>query len=54
MAMHRMSKSKAQMIVQIAVLMLLLISLINYKGGAGIWRIKQAQTGTNDRFSAFR
>jgi hypothetical protein len=32
------------MIVQIAVLVLLLISLINYKGAAGIWRIQQAQT----------
>ena len=32
------------MIVQIAVLVLLLISLINYKGAAGIRRIQQAQT----------
>ena len=44
MAMHMTSKSKAQMIVQIAVLVLLLISLINYKGAAGIRRIQQAQT----------
>lgn len=41
--MHMITKSKAQMIVQIAVLALLLISLINYKGAAGLRRIQQAR-----------
>jgi Tfp pilus assembly protein PilE len=43
MAMHMMTKPKAEMIVQIAVLALLLISLISYKGAAGIRRIQQAR-----------
>jgi uncharacterized membrane protein YraQ (UPF0718 family) len=47
MAMHMLTKSRAQMIFQIAVLVVLLISLMNYKGAAGISRIQQARaTGT--------
>ena len=42
--MHRMTKSAAQMIVQIAVLALLLINLINYKGAR---RDQEDTTGTS-------
>ena len=38
-----LTKSRVQMVLQIAMLALLLISLINYKGAAGIKRIRQAR-----------
>lgn len=43
MTLYTAAKSRTQMIFQIAVLALLLIGLINYKGVAGIRRIQQAR-----------
>ena len=38
-----LTKSRVQMVLQIAMLALLLISLVNYKGAAGIERIRQTR-----------